>query len=103
VVLAQEHVRLVGVQDERLRPREVFLAGAEELLDGGPVVPAVDPAVPGAELEAPELRIRSDRVDGAEQPIAVHAVPHRPGLWCLLRHHGESSVRAPRRSALEVF
>ena len=71
---ADQDRRLAGVELERLGPRGVFAARGVEVLDRRAVVRAVDPAVGGAELERPELRLGLDRVEGREQRLGVDAV-----------------------------
>src|SRR4051794_17676433 len=86
VVLAEEHRRPVGVEDERLHARGVLLAGAVEALDGGAVVAAVDPVVAGTELEARQGGVGADVLDRAGEAVEVDSVEavgdlHGELLW----------------------
>jgi len=70
---------LAGVDLEGLGPGGVLGAGAEEALDRRAVVGPVDPAVGGAELEAPELGLLLEQVERGVELLGVHAVAHRVG------------------------
>jgi hypothetical protein len=78
-VPAQQHRRLVGVEDEGRAAALVLHPAAVEALDRGAVVAAVDPAVARPELELGEPGIRLDRLNGGEHAGHVDAV-HVSGL-----------------------
>jgi hypothetical protein len=78
-VAGEQHGRLVVVEDERLAARVVLLARAVERLDLRAVVPAAEPVVARAELEAAERRVGGDGRDGVRQRADVDAVD---GVLC---------------------
>src|SRR5690606_13575710 len=88
VVGAEQHGRLVAVDQERLRPRGVLGSGAKEPLDAGARVAAVQPGVVRPEPELREASVVLDRLDGLGQLGEVDAVGRRTVLG---GRHGASS------------
>src|SRR5215218_9623214 len=79
LVVAEQHGRLGGVDDERLVARRVLCAGAPEAVNGRPTVRAVEPAVADPELEAGGLGLRLEDVERAVHLGGVDAVAKRGG------------------------
>jgi hypothetical protein len=73
VVIAAEHLGMVGVGDEIDRAA-LFAPGAIVLIHDAAAVIATDPAVAGAELELGKLRLLPDCSEGGDQPRCVDAV-----------------------------
>src|SRR5690242_14504380 len=84
LVVAEEHRRLVGVDDEWLGPAGVLPAGAVELLDRRAAVTAVDPLVARAELKACQRGVGADVVDRSGEAVDVDAVDGMGDLHGLL-------------------
>jgi hypothetical protein len=83
LIFAEQHGRLVGVEDESLFTFD-FLAGAVEAVDGGLVVAALDPLVAGAELEFGQFGLLLDGLDGLAEFGHVDAVEHRFLHWVVV-------------------
>ena len=95
VILADEHLRVVGVELDVARVA-VLAAGAAERLDPGTAVGAPDPGVGRPELEPGEIRLPLHRVQGGKERWRVYAV-HRHArtdfrFCCLHVAHGCSPV-----------
>ena len=83
LVVAEQHRRLAVRELERLAARAVLGAGAVEVLDRRAVLAAVDPAVPGPELELRERRVGLQRLHRRHHRVEVEPVQ----APCRLRVH----------------
>ena len=85
LVVAEQHRRLAVGELERPAARTVLGTGAVEALDRRAVLAAVDPAVPGPELELRERRVGLQRLHRRHHRIEVEPV-QAPGRLRVRRH-----------------
>src|SRR5690606_33599223 len=107
---ADEHLRVVGVVDERDGAGGVLLAGPVEALDLAAVVGAADPGVPRPELGVGKPRVLAHGVDRGEErgdvdPVAGgtgggggHRYSFGGSIWCAGRYGHRLPRTFPRRA-----
>src|SRR5262249_3907445 len=86
-VRAEQDRGFACVDPERIAAGGVLAARGVEVLDRGPVVRPVDPAVGGAELELGKLGLCLDQIQRREHLVGVDAVADRFGD----KSHAETS------------
>ena len=80
VIFSEQHWGLVAIKGERAGSRIILLTGALKTLNGGAGMPAASPFVMGTELEAGNVRILLNGVNGRHELVDIDSVELSRGL-----------------------